>query len=441
MQLLQKSKFTLKFDWRKCVFWLGMFFMFLPALTSTNLLQMVLNNRMMSMVPLVSILCMLLSNVKRAGRFKINIFDVLLMGMLFFVVRKNYYASLGNTIPAMNFAAVLLGVYFLQKRDNWIQPMLQALSFVYIIYAFFTIWFYFDRDFYMSRIVPMYPDTARRLIQWYNEGCMAGIVEHYSINGILLANGILVHTAGILNPSEHKILNRTALFLCSIAMLLTGKRGPLLFVALAIFVLYFLYQSNQKNIMKKILTVAGVLIAAGAAVLVLYNTVPQLATFIVRFQETSSAGDVTLGRAKYWDLAYELFSSNAVLGIGWCRFMEFTNTRLGFITHVHNVYLQLLTETGIAGSLVFISWFIGVLTVSISFFVKARRGIIVCSKMHLYHMAFSISMQIFFLAYCMTGNPIYDDISMIPYFVACAIALYYRNRVMQGRRRSINPQA
>lgn len=440
MQLLQKSSFTIKFDWRKWAFWLGMLCMFLPALTSTELLKRVLNLRMRDMLSLICIMCMLVCHVRRGERIKINGFDLLLVGIAAFILRNNYYVSLGNTSAAMRYMAVFLAVYFLQRRDNWIQTLLTALSFVYIIYALFTILCYFDRGFYMSRIVPMFPATAERLIRWYNEGCMAGIVEHYSINGILLANGILVHATGILNPSEHKLLNRTALFLCVIAMLLTGKRGPLIFVAFAIFVLYFLYQSNQKNVVKKILQVIGVIMVLVVAVIVLYNYVPQLATFISRFQETASAGDVTLGRSAYWNLAFEMFSSNIVFGTGWYRFAEFTIQNLGFSTYAHNIYMQLLAETGIVGTLLFLAWFISVLTVSIQFFIKARKGIIVCSEKHLYHMAFSIAMQIFFITYGITGNPVYDELSYVPYFIACAIALYYHNRLVQSRRTVLNPQ-
>lgn len=440
MQLLQKSSFTIKFDWRKWVFWLGMVCMFLPALTSAELLKRVLNLRMRDMLSLICILCMLVCHVRKGERIKINGFDLLLVGIAFFILRNNYYVSLGNTSAAMRYLALFLAVYFLQRRGNWIQPLINMLSLVYIVYAFFTIWCYLDRGFYMSRIVPMFPDMSRRLIQWYNEGCMAGIVEHYSINGILLANGILVHAAGILNPSENKLLNRAALVMCGIAMLLTGKRGPLIFVAFAIFVLYFLYQSNQKNIVKKILQVIGVIMVLVAAVIVLYNHVPQLATFISRFQETASAGDVTLGRSAYWNLALEMFSSNIVFGAGWYRFAEFTIQNLGFSTHAHNIYMQLLAEAGIVGTLLFLAWFVSVLTVSIQFFVKARRGIVVCGKNHLYHMAFSIAMQIFFITYGITGNPIYDELTYVPYFVACAIALYYHNRLVQNRRMVLNPQ-
>ncbi len=437
MQLLQKGKFVINFNWRKWLFWLGMFCLFLPALTSAELLKRVLNLRMRDLLSLVCIMCMLICNIKKGQRISLRLFDFLLIGITFFILHNNYYVSLGNTSAAMRYLALFLTVFFLQKRDNWIQPLLNALSIVYIIYAFFTIWCYLDRDFYMSRIVPMFPDMSRRLIEWYNAGCMAGIVEHYSINGILLANGILVHAAGILNPQEHKILNRCALLMCSVAMLLTGKRGPLIFVAFAIFVLYFLYQSNQKNIIKKILQVIGVLIVLVVAVIALYQTVPQLATFVSRFQETASAGDVTLGRSAYWNLALEMFSSNTVLGSGWYRFAEFTIYRLGFTTHAHNIYVQLLAETGVVGTLLFLAWFGSILTISIRFFVKARRGIVVCGKEHVYHMAFSIAMQIFFVTYGLTGNPIYDELTYVPYFISCAIALYYHNRLRESQKKIV----
>lgn len=433
MQLLQKNNFKLKLNWQKCMFWFGMLCLCLPALTSNELYKIFANAQIRSVMPLMAISAIALCCVKKGMHMTISGFDLLLICMMLFIIHNNYFVYKGMSIALMQYMAVYMAAFLLQRRGDWINTALKALSCVYIVYAVCTIWFYFDSNFYMSRIVVLFPNTARRLIQWYNEGCMAGLVEHYSINGMLLANGIILYAAGMLNPSENKILNRTALVLCCIAMLLTGKRGPLLFAALALFVLYFLHRSNQKNIVKKILQVAAILLAVAGVLAVLYQYVPELVTFIARFQETADAGDVTLGRAAYWDVAISQFSSNVLFGAGWNRLLQSTLWHIGFEAYAHNIYVELLAETGIVGTVVFLAWFIGVLTVSLRFFIKVRRGQVVCNPVWMYHMAFSIGMQIFFLAYGTTGNPLYDEIAYIPYFIACAIALYYNSRLKQSK--------
>lgn len=438
MQYRQKSNFTLNVNISKCIFWCGMICLILPGVTSNKILQkIIIQPRIIMIMPWIAIICILLFGIKRGASLKATSFDVLLIVMAIFTMRNNFYASIGNTWNIPRYMALFITIYFLQRTEYWIDELLNLFSYIYIIYAICTIWFYFDRGFYISHIVPMFPDTASRLIQWYNEGCMAGLVEHYSINGIILGNGIVLYASRLFHPTKKKGKIWVALAVSIIAMLLTGKRGPLLFVAFALFVLYFLYHSNDKNIVKKILQVFGIGAVLAAVVLLLYQYVPELATFISRFQETAESGDVTLGRSAYWELALELFSKNRFFGAGWGRLLEYTESVIGFQANAHNIYIELLCETGIVGLAVFLAWFIGVLAVSIRFFIKSRKKEIICSPLCQYHLMYSIGIQLFFLGYGFTGNPIYDEVSYIIYFIACAIALYYHNKLVQSKRRLI----
>ena len=49
---------------------------------------------------------------------------------------------------------------------------------------------------------------------------------------------------------------------------------------------------------------------------------------------------------------------------------------------------------------------------------------------------FSLAMQILFLLYGFTGNPLYDREMFVPYFIACAISVNYANNrermIMKG---------
>lgn len=54
---------------------------------------------------------------------------------------------------------------------------------------------------------------------------------------------------------------------------------------------------------------------------------------------------------------------------------------------------------------------------------------------------FSLAMQILFLLYGFTGNPLYDREMFVPYFIACAISVNYANNrermIMKGVNYSI----
>ena len=69
-------------------------------------------------------------------------------------------------------------------------------------------------------------------------------------------------------------------------------------------------------------------------------------------------------------------------------------------TGLHNVYLQILYEHGALGIVLYTSFFI----------LNLRNAV---KNSYFY----SMCLQIMFLAYCMTGNPLYDYYFFIPYLI------------------------
>ena len=69
-------------------------------------------------------------------------------------------------------------------------------------------------------------------------------------------------------------------------------------------------------------------------------------------------------------IAMLLFLSNPIQGIGWgnAQSLVFVNT------NIHNVYAQLLAETGIVGFTVFVGWFIIILVFTLRKIVAIRKG-------------------------------------------------------------------
>ena len=173
----------------------------------------------------------------------------------------------------------------------------------------------------------------------------------------------------------------------------------------------------------------GFLIVGTFAAVALFTLVPSLAVVLERFQIASQMDDPTLGRSGMVQIAMALFLSNPLQGIGWGN----TQNLVFVNTNIHNVYAQLLAETGIVGFTVFVGWFIIILTFTLRKIVAIRKGRITAVPNELCHLCFSGCFQFFFLVYCMTGNPLYDRMMYIPYFIACSITLYY-NRVHKYNR-------
>lgn len=189
-----------------------------------------------------------------------------------------------------------------------------------------------------------------------------------------------------------------------IALLLTSKRAHLLFcVAAAIIVYYLAYP--QKRLEKTFkLVIAGAVIAFGLALVSEY--IPQINNVFERFQ-TAGTDKETLGRFIMWNYAFELFKQNPLFGTGWWgfRYSGITNIRADALTGCHNVYIEILSNCGIVGFVIFIIALISALYITmknIKFCIdnelESYKMVVLCSAV----------IQAFCLMYCMTGNVMFD---------------------------------
>lgn len=205
-----------------------------------------------------------------------------------------------------------------------------------------------------------------------------------------------------------------------VALLLTGKRAHLIFSVAGIFAVYYISLSDKPHSRWiRIFGVGLVLLIIGTVV---FTYVPALGTFINRFIETKESGDVTLGRTQYWLLAFQNFKRHPFIGIGWGQFEKLAMLMFKKEVDAHNVYLQLLCETGIVGftSFALFAW-TSLTTACKEYYTNVKSGI-ETEK----YLLFSIAFQVFFLLYGFTGNPLYTPTTSMPYFICCGIALAYK---------------
>lgn len=120
-------------------------------------------------------------------------------------------------------------------------------------------------------------------------------------------------------------------------------------------------------------------------------------------------------RFMMWALALKNFKENPLIGIGWngykYQFYHFLYNpavraeRYAYL-NAHNVYLQLLCETGILGFLIFMSGAIELFVRTLKLLKKnIRDSFSIGSKGTIF---FVLTMQIFFWLYSLTGNCLYD---------------------------------
>lgn len=366
------------------------------------------------------------------GVFKIYRNDTFIV-LFFLLLLVNLYRCNNNTFFDMAIMMPYILLCFFCRRDiSWIELAYKILIFSNTIYAILTIFFYFNSGIYSSVAMRLFPSSYNRLIGWYNDGCMAGLTSHYTINGLLMAMGTFMIFCQLLEnwgnyTKQSKLIKVCHLMLFVISLLLTGKRGPVVFIGAAMFAVYYLHLSNRPK--GRIVRIIGIGILVICLFAILFSIFPSLSTFLNRFISLSESGDITLGRERYWQLAIMCFARNPIFGIGWGRFEAVSAEMYSNAVDAHNNYLQILCETGIVGFLIFM----GMALAGLYRTVKLYQQCILKSEetFYTYLIAFSVGFQIFFLLYGFSGNPLYTTITYMPYFVCYIITRTMERKMIE----------
>lgn len=330
-------------------------------------------------------------------------------------------SAYGSTIY---FSCILLVMLFSSFQIMWVSPAIRIMCFFTCIHAFVTVFSFFNTDFFNRLIRPILDPSP------FITGYQSGLTGHYSTNGIYLGIGLILMAAGIISRVERGLGAKAIAFLVLIALLLTEKRGDLLFGVLAIFIMYFVYHSDQK--IKRWGKAAFAFLGVLALVLIISTRIPQVTKVVSRL--TDNQGDITNGRIYLYRIAWELFQTHPVFGIGWGAYKyEFAKRTPLNAYHVemlnaHNIYLQLLCEVGIVGLLLFLTVVLPTAYQTYKMLSDMAKGKLEGNHKIKYYLTFSLGMQSYFLMYGFTGNPLYDVQVLFPYIIACAAfyAVKYR---------------
>lgn len=353
---------------------------------------------------------------------------MMLLCMIVILCNRNNNFIHGEFEDGFSFIAIAIFFLLVRKQDSWHKLIMPIIWFWVAIHTIVTLLEYAVSGFYMSQIFPLMPSYAEmHLRSVFKLGYMPGLAVHYSTNGMYLAVGLIISGISLLFSKAHKRIGAIVFIVTAVALLLTGKRGLIIFPAAALVMVYYLYNSDKP------LSRFGKIIVLAIAVIVLFTIgstfIPSLSNFINRFVETSEAGDVSLGRLEQSALALNVFSHNWLFGTGWDSFKYLYKAQFGTLLNVHNIYIQLLSENGIIGAFPFFVFFIAA-------FFRAIKSLIYLRKYYTgeyyageFYIGLSLAMQCFFLLYGMTGNPLYDQQVFYPYIVSIAAGEFYVDQV------------
>lgn len=400
---------------------------FLTSLWSAVIISS-MRNRIILML-LATVIFVILS-LEGHGR-TLPILPAFLLVLMSFIVVLGYIKVKDNaTEEYISTVIIYLIMIIVMKNTQWIRYFWKCAFAFSILYIFTTIWLAIDTNhalsFFSANIYPY----ENRFSYWVSQGFSFGITDHYSTNGMALANASIIMGALVISKYKGKKSKKyiMVLILTYIALFLTGKRAHLLFTAVALLGALFIYTKNEKHHLLKYISLLIVLLL----VLVLaYSFIPQVTYVLNRFTETSSDNNIIL-RYSYWRAAMNAFNNNKLFGIGWFGFRNNIAPSVGYTGHCHNIYIQLICETGIIGTFVFVFWFAYAFAKAIRFTLYISNNKFAIPGYYHILAIFCMAYQIYFLLYGLTGNPLYDAYVYPMYLVSCVIPIYftyYKNEI------------
>lgn len=237
-----------------------------------------------------------------------------------------------------------------QTEDNT-RTLLKALMASTIAIAIFGLWQALTGG-YSALYDVLYPvqEEILQIPAW--EGRITSFLEHY--NGLagyinLVMPFCLAFATSASDPVL-RTLSRWCLALAGVALLLTQSRGGLIAFASILFINACLSARDRKTRIRGVAIVLVVCLIAAAAAGIFFQRLGEIDDF------------TAVSRLAIWGGAFTVFAHSPVFGTGFGNLRGLMGGLLnlpdGWTGDAHNLYLELLAETGLIGFLVF-----GILTV------------------------------------------------------------------------------
>lgn len=146
-----------------------------------------------------------------------------------------------------------------------------------------------------------------------------------------------------------------ALFIYALLIILTLSRGA--FVSLLITLIYYLFFCKD-DIKKTIINIIKIIIVLIIVVPLINNITTKYLSFsttnLINSRIQSLTTDGGSGRERLWKYALDSFSEHPIIGIGINNTLTYNNLNYNENHYTHNTYLEILSELGIIGMIIYI---------------------------------------------------------------------------------------
>lgn len=348
----------------------------------------------------VIVLCLGLFASKKKYLIKINRYKALYFAFAVLIIVSSAWVS--------SFSSILeYSVYFISGICIIFSDF--SKSFYYYLLKTFKIMFWvFIFSMFLEALLPevfhvlfgfaSFGDVEMRALT--AGGAIAGLAFEKAYAAFICNLGLGVIFAEFVANKSYKYIIQSIVVL--LALMMTGKR-TLFIIPIVILLIYVMLFSKNNRFIK----LAGVGLGIIGFVIVAYATIPAASLIIDRM--INSDGDILSGRENFWNYAMEMFYRHPLIGEGFLSFNDYVFNR-GFRYYgdrwnyqAHNVYIQLLGETGIIGCTLIVILIVLVVIKAIS---MAKENSNFWNVLLVYWI-------VLFGIYSLTGNTLYYPCQMI----------------------------
>lgn len=346
--------------------------------------------------------------------------SITIMGFLVLdtIVRGKWYVT--TTVCLGMTAAV---IFLIRKSPVFLNYdyyiILNIVCFVEVLGGYFQ--FFFPRIYQRLASFLFTQATFDEIVLRQQQGYINGFtreVAHYA-SFIVLGIGINLIRRYKANKLRLKTKDIDLYVLFYVfALFICGKRSHLLFSVISFFLVLYIIDKSPGKI-KTTFKAIGIAFLVTLVLVLFWNkllTVPSIQRYLYQIESFFKLGDFNIiltGRLPLYEEAIRLWKSNALFGIGWGNFkVDYYNiSPLKIAYDVHNIYLQLLCESGLVGFICFVSMFLTSLIRNIKLIHKIRK------TDEIYEIVmFTLYYQLFFLLYGFTGTCLYEPTYYLPYY-------------------------
>lgn len=343
--------------------------------------------------------------------------------------------SLADVIVIL--VSLFLVVFYSSKVEDF-RSGLHLLTFLGLFFSFGILLDSMLPKVY-NRFIMIFPESYTELLDESSKKYVTGFSKNPGFSAGYISAAIIVMLSLIQDKKPTKTWFAKLGFLF-LGLMFTEKRGQSIFLILTFVVCYLAPVTGLKKWKRYWKIIAAVL--GGILVFYLFSDlfmsiplVKRIVNSIIGFAEGQ---DVSTGRLKLYRWALTLYHENPSWGIGWG---DYKTTVIGNATltkklDTHNIYLQLLCETGLVGLICFCSVFFLFWNSARKVYVEAVTQAKEYGREILPFAFFAFAYQTFFLLYGLSGNSLYDQHYQILYFISCSMTMTCR-QILRGRKGTV----